>query len=142
MTNARQTPIALSVISYLFLIMGIVAVIEMIITASRGAIHPDFYVLGLGIFAGLRRHSRGWRTCALIFTWFGLIGLAVMIGFILFDGGMVFRRPSDLKFVDISLIWSLIIVMPFFVLQLWQYRVLTRPDVRSLFYEESQTPMA
>jgi hypothetical protein len=68
MTNARQTPIALSVISYLFLIMSIVAVIEMVITASRGTIHPDCYVLGLGIFVGLRRYSRGWRTCALVFT--------------------------------------------------------------------------
>jgi hypothetical protein len=140
MTSARKMSIALSVISYLFLIMGIVAVIEMVITASRGGIHPDFCVLGLGIFVGLRRFSRSWRTCALVFTWFGLIGLAAMIGFILYDGGMVFRRPSDLKFVDLPLIWSLMIVMPFFMLQVWQYRVLTRPDVRSLFYGESQTP--
>jgi len=138
-TVGRQIPTALSVVSYLFLITGILAVIEIIVSATRGAIHPNFLFLGLWIFGGLRRYSRGWRTCALVFIWISLIFLAVIIGVILFVGGALWQRPSDHNVVELPLVWSLMIVVPFFVLTLWQYRVLTRPDIRSLFYGESQT---
>jgi hypothetical protein len=139
MTSGRQIPTALSVVSYLFLITGVLSVIEIVFSATRGAIHPNFLFLGLWIFAGLRRYSRGWRTCALVFIWISLISLTVFIGIILFDGGALWQRPSDHKLVELPLVWSLMIVVPFFILEMWQYRVLTRPDIRSLFYGESQT---
>src|SRR5665213_572217 len=142
MISGRQIPTSLSVVSYLFLIASIVSVIEIVFSAARGAIHPNFYFLGLWIFTGLRRYSRGWRTCALVFIWVSLISLAVFIGIILFDGGVLWQRSSDHKLVELPLIWSLMIVVPFFVLELWQYRVLTRPDIRNLFYGESETPAA
>jgi len=138
MTHGRTIPISLSVVSYLFLVTGVLSVVEIIISATRGAIHPNFLFLGLWIFGGLRRYSRGWRTCALVFTWVDLIFLAVIIGFILFGDGALWQKPSDHELVKLPLIWSLTIVMPFFILTLRQYRVLTRPDIRSLFYEESQ----
>jgi hypothetical protein len=136
MKTKQQIPIALSIVSYLFLFMGIVAVVEIIIAATRGSIHANFYFLGIWIFAGLRRFSRGWRTCALVFTWLGLIGLTFIIGCVLYDGGAVYLRPSDHKMVSIPLVWSLAITLPFFLLQLWQYRVLTRVDIRDLFFQE------
>jgi hypothetical protein len=137
MKDKRKIPTALSVVSYLFLFLGIVAVVEIIIGATRGAIHPNFYFLGIWIFSGLRRFSRGWRTCALVFTWLGLIGLTFIIGCVLYDGGAVYFRPSDHKMVSIPLVWSLAITLPFFLLQMWQYRVLTRASVRNLFYQET-----
>jgi len=138
-TTGRQIPTTLSVVSYLFLIEGVLSVIEIVFSATRGAVHPDFGFLGLFIFGWLRRYSRGWRTCALVFIWIDLIFLAFVIGLVLYDGGAVWRSLSGREFVSIPLGWSLMMLVPFFVLVLWQYRVLTRPDIRSLFYGESQT---
>jgi hypothetical protein len=136
MKDKRQIPTSLLAVSYLFLAMGIVAVIEISIGATRGVIHADFYFLGIGIFTGLRRFSRGWRTCALVLTWFGLTGMIFIIGSVLYDGGTVYVRPSDHKMVSIPLVWSLAVILPIFLLQLWRYRVLMRADVRDLFYQE------
>ncbi len=73
----RNIPTPLSVVSYLFLLMGIMSVAEIIGELTSGSFRFDFGVLGIGIFFGLRRYSAGWRRCALWFIWLGMIGLAV-----------------------------------------------------------------
>jgi len=139
MTQARQIPTALSIVSYLFLISGIASVVDMIVRLTRGELYLTLGILGVWIFFGLRRFSPGWRICALVFIWFGLIlGPLVAIIALLHDG------PADLKVFGervayVSPIWLAAAAALFFLLALWQYRVLTRPDIHRLFHAETTT---
>ena len=133
-------------VAYLFLIMAVFSLIDITGSASRGHVHPNFCVLGLWICAGLRRYSRPWRTCALVFIWLGFIFygcvLAVFLYCVAFNAEQIIQAPpfgfKDFKDSEAELIWPLIGVALLFALQFWQYRVLTRPEIRSLFYEESR----
>ena len=87
----------------------------------------QFYVLGFGIYFGLRRFSTGWRTCALVLIWIQLIVIPVIFVF-----GASARVPAF--YAAGCLAW--------YLLQLWLYRVLTRPDIRNLFYDQPQPPTA
>jgi hypothetical protein len=142
MTNTRQIPTALSVVSYLFFAMGILALVDMIGSAFRGSFNLDFNLLGLWICAGLRRYSLGWRTCALVFVWLDMIALAFCLVY-----GFVGRGPAFIKifgqhYADIPVIWVSVTAMIFSPLVFWMYRVLTRPNIRVLFYDDSQKPAA
>jgi hypothetical protein len=150
MTSERQIPTPLSVVAYIFLIMAILSVVDIAVSASRGHIHPNFGFLGLWIYTGLRRYSRPWRTCALVFIWMGFILygflIALFLYFMAFNAEQVIQAPpfdfEDIKASGVEFIWPLILFALLFVLQLWQYRVLTRPSIRSLFYGETQTSAA
>ena len=131
MRHERRTRSVLSVVSYLFLFVGLIALIEMIGRAARGAFHFNFGILGIGIFAGLRRYSRVWRTCALLFTWYGIITLSIALVICLTAPMSFGQRVSTVpaNWLSIPLVMVLLVT-------LWQYRVLTHPAIRRLFNEE------
>src|SRR5580698_2732540 len=85
MRHKRRTQHALSTVSYLFLLVGLIAFFGMVVHAATGSFHFSFGILGIGIFAGLRRYSRFWRICALVFTWYGTITLSIALFFCLSD---------------------------------------------------------
>jgi len=128
-----NAPTALKIVAVLFIIGGVLAVIEILVALTHGRININFGVLGLFIGPGLLKFSRGWRTCGLVFLWIALVGFPIifLIGltgtvpahFTVFGMRMA-RIPSWLVSVG---------VIPFFALVLWQYRVLTRPYIRRLF---------
>jgi hypothetical protein len=124
MTNKRQLPTALSVVSLVFLVLGFIALIQMVYGAMGGSLRFQFNVFGFWIYSGLRRFSTGWRTCALVLIWVQLIVMPIAIVFSITSGFL----PSAI--VDLAI----------FFLELWMYRVLTRPDNRSLFYDELEMP--
>jgi len=124
MTNKRQLPTALSVVSLVFLVLGFIALIQMVYGAMGGSLRFQFNVFGFWIYFGLRRFSTGWRTCALVLIWVQLIVMPIAIVFSITSGFL----PSAI--VDLAI----------FFLELWMYRVLTRPDNRSLFYDELEVP--
>src|SRR5271156_2010274 len=89
----QRTRRALAVVSYLFLFVGVIALIELVGRVARGTFHfspGNLGIIGIGIFAGLRRYSRAWRTCALLFTWYGIITLCIAL-FVCMNG----RSPSS-----------------------------------------------
>ena len=101
------------------------------------SINMNLGVLGLWIGPGLLRYNRTWRTWALVFVWFGLIGLPV---FCLLALG---RGALDLKFFGVPVgqvpaALGLAMVVPLFLLNLWEYRVLTRPEIKRLFGRMSE----
>ena len=142
MTNTRQIPIGLSVVSYVFFAMGILALVDIIGGAFRGSLNLDFNILGLWICAGLRRYSSGWRTCALVFLWLDMIALAVCLVYGFLGSGPAFIKIFGQRYADIPVIWVSGVAVIFFPLVFWMYRVLTRPNIRSMFYDMSQTPAA
>jgi hypothetical protein len=142
MTNTCRIPTALSVVSYIFLGLGVLAAVGIIGSAVRGSLDLDFNILGFWIFAGLRRYSPGWRTCALVFIWLVMIVCAATFVYGFFGNGPAFIKIFGKRYADIPFIWVSVTSAVFLAIEFWMYRVLTRPSIRCMFYEESQTPAA
>jgi hypothetical protein len=135
---------ALAVVSYLFLFFGLIALMEMVGRAARGSFHFNFGILGIPIFAGLRRYSRVWRTCALLFTWYGMITLSIaLLACIYGQPPSTGVRLFDQRLSSVPANWLSIPLGMVLVVTLWQYRVLTHPAIRRLFRQQlrpSHTP--
>jgi hypothetical protein len=134
MAEPRSIPVALNIVALLFLLEGIGAVVDVVVEFSRGITSLNALVLGIPIFFGLRRFASGWRTTALVFVWLCLIGTPAAIIYTLLSG-----EPAPIYFLGgytaVLPIWpQLLIGLAGFCLSLWQYRVLTRPSIRNLFY--------
>src|SRR5690606_32759624 len=98
----------------------------------------DFGVLGIPIYFGLRRLSSGWRTCALVLLW-----ISLLMSPVLFALGLAARSPAyftlfGIRLANISPVWVSVAAVVVFLLSLWQYRVLTRPEIRSLFLRPAE----
>jgi hypothetical protein len=130
----------LSLVSYLFLFVGLISLVLMIYHAAKGYLHFNFGILGIGIFAGLRRYSRVWRMCALMFTWYGIITLSIALFVCL-----CYQSPSATamyfgrRLSTVPANWLSFPLAMMLLVTLWQYRVLTHPAVRRLFEEEPQS---
>jgi len=127
MTNRSQIPAPLSAVSWIFLILAVIAVAQMAYYFMGGLFRIQFNILGFWICLGLRRFSIGWRTCALVLIWLQLIVLPIMFVFSILDGRSLLDPVED---------------MALFLLELWMYRVLTKPSIRNIFYDESPIPAA
>lgn len=126
-------PLSLKIVAVLFIISGIFSVIEVVVALMHGGININFGVLCLFVGPGLLRLHRGWRTCALVFLWLGLI-----VAPIVFVLGLSGKVPAYFSVFGVNIAripgwWASVAAIPFFLLMLWQYRVLTRPDIRRLF---------
>lgn len=132
-TGPPAIPSALKIVAWLFIIGGILAVIEVMVALTQNRISINFGVLGLFIGPGLLKLRRGWRTCALVFLWIGLIIFPII--FLLGLSGTVpgYFEVFGVKVARIPSWWVSVGVIPFFLLVLWIYRVLTRPEIRALF---------
>jgi len=143
----REIPASLTVASYLFFTAGVLILTFNALIYYLGA--PIQLNILLGIFTifisrGLRRCSRGWRICALVVIWWGFIGFAWTSYKLLsryfqavahkpFDEYPIgiYATPADKLPVNF-----LVILVVLVLIQVWMYRVLTRPEVRELFYSE------
>jgi hypothetical protein len=131
--DRRTLPTSLVVVAVLFIIGGIYAVIEILIFFMHREININFGVLGLFIGPGLLRLSRGWRTCALVFIWIALIGVPIIALLLLATKGPLDFNVFGQTVGHVSKAAGLIVAGVVFVVALWEYRVLTRLDVRRLF---------
>ncbi len=129
----RPIPVSLKVVAGLFIVGGICSAIEVVVSLMHNHINVNFGVLGLFIGPGLLRLSRGWRTCALVFLWVVLLGAPIVgLLFIAHHGPLyltLFGQRVGLASKELGAAVAGLV----FALAMWQYRVLTRPDVRSLF---------
>ena len=128
-----KLPASLVVVAVLFIIGGVSSVIEVLLSLMNGHININFGVLGLFIGPGLLRLRRGWRTCALVFIWLGLIFAPIVALLVLTTNGQANFNVFGQRVGGIPDVLALAIVAVVFAIVLWEYRVLTRPDVRELF---------
>ena len=143
MTQERNVPTSLSVVSYLFLLIGVMSAVEFLSELMKGTFRFfDFGILGFWIFFGLRRCSPGWRTCALVFIWLAMIGLAIPFVYGFLGSGPAFIKIFGRRYAHIPVIWVSVVAAVLFPLELWMYRTLTRPNIRILFYADPQKPAA
>ena len=133
MDSHRPIPTELKVVAALFILSGIWSAIEVLVSLMHAHVNINFGVLGVLIGPGLLRLSRGWRTCALVLLWIALIGAPLIaVLFMLQHGPLdfsVFGQKVGHAPKELGLAMAAIV----FLLAVWQYRVLTRADVRELF---------
>lgn len=140
--SEHEIPVSLTILSYLYflpaaLCFAYLACFMCLFFLSRGgsSVLDGWIILGciavgaIGLFflclsRGLRKCSRGWRTCTLVFIWWGFIGTAISIGRYL----VTHKMPGHATTTEFLLSCAFT-----FMVQLWQYRVLTRQDVKDLF---------
>lgn len=130
--DAKQVPTPLKVVASLFILVGVCSLIEILVSLMYGRIFLNLGVLGLFIGFGLLRLSRGWRTCGLVFLWIGMIGVPVVAILFISVGGPTIRFFGQ-KVGHASPSLGIAAAVVGFLITLWQYRVLTRPEVRELF---------
>lgn len=137
MDENRQVPASLKVVAILFIVGGIFAAIEVLVSLAHSHININFGVLGLFIGPGLLALRPGWRTCALVLLWIAMIGLPIIAILMLGHSGLLDFKVFGQKVGHVSKGFGLAFAVVVFSLAVWQYRVLTRPDVRRLFGVET-----
>jgi hypothetical protein len=135
-----EIPVSLAIVSYIFFLpggicLGFVASALLFLIYAGGIPGSGTILLSClagtayGIFClclsrGLRRCSRSWRICALVIIWWGFIAMAYSIV-------RYFQTQATPRHDTPMVFWLEYGIG--FIVQVWQYRVLTRPDVRDLF---------
>ena len=130
--HARENPMALRIVAGLFVLQGLLTAVGVILKLCRGHLDLNLMLLCLWIGPGLLRHSPTWRKWALAVLWFSFFALSLLILLALL------RPPLDFKVfgfpaAPVPLVPTLLVLLAMFLLTLWQYRVLIRPDIHCLF---------
>jgi len=136
MSNRPDLPGDLRAVAIVHLLMGVGALAEVVVRLTQDFYQFNLGVLGIPICFGLLRLVPGWRTCALVLLWIGLVsapiaGLAGVAG-----SGSVPFGVLGIPLGFASRGWLVVAAVALFAFLLWQYRVLVRPGVRSLFIPE------
>ena len=135
MDESRPIPASLKAVAIVFIVGGAFAAIEVLLALFRGHILIHFGVLGLFIGPGLLALRPCWRTCALVCLWIGMTLLP-------FVALVMLGHPGALDITitlfgqhigHASRLFALAALAVSFGLVVWQYQVLTRPDVRAIF---------
>jgi len=137
MDQNRQIPLSLKVVAILFLLGGIFAILEVFVAFTQNRISINLGVLGVFIGPGLLALRPGWRTCALVFLWIGMIGMPLIAILMLSHSGPLDIGVFGHKVGNASKGFGLVFAIILFLFTVWQYWVLTRPDVRRLFGVET-----
>lgn len=133
MNASQPIPTSLKVVAALFILTGISSLIEILVSLQHHRISLNFGILGLFIGPGLLRCSPTWRAWALACTWIALAGIPLAgLIFLLAPGPLHFRLFGQ-DVGDAPKVAGVALLIPAFLIALWQYRVLTRPDVHALF---------
>ena len=135
----RKIPIRLSVVSYIFFTFGLISSIRgfaaMVFAKTDLPLAPLISlilgILYLFLSRGLRRCSRGWHICALAVVSCGLVLTAYRLSNYFFTHADDKTGTSPYKF--------LLAVILGVLFQAWILQVLTRSDIRRLFYESHDT---
>lgn len=133
MSMMDEIPGSLRRVADVFRVFGLLAAADVLLSLPQGRLSFNFGVLGLWIAPGLLRLSPGWRTCGLVLLWVAMIGSGIAAVFVanhsgelpfVFFGQRVGRVPGEV---------AVLVPAAIFAVSLWQYRVLTRPEIGRLF---------
>jgi hypothetical protein len=129
-----RLPLALKIVAWLFIVWGILAAIEVVLSLVHGKVHVNLSVVGIFVGRGLLKVRPGWWTCALALLWFAMILIFVLLVCAAFGFGTLTLFSSEplpdsaqTRAIGVAICGVAIGFL------FWQYRVLTRPDVRRLF---------
>jgi ABC-type glycerol-3-phosphate transport system permease component len=134
MVNADpDLPLELKVVAGLFIFQGVCAAIEIVVSLAHGHLNLNFGVLAIPAGFGLLRLSRGWRTFCLVLLWFALLLIPVVVVLVVGSSTArelkIFGQEVGKASQGVVVIFAVV----FFLISLWQYRVLTREEIRRRF---------
>ena len=141
MDEKKSIPVSLTVVAIFFILGGIGAAIEIVVSLMYKDLNPVFVVLKnliLGILmiligTSLIRLSRRWRTCALVINWIAIIGLPILALLIItVQAPLNFKIAGQVVGHPTKGLGLLIVGLQFAVV-LWVNHVLTKPDIKELF---------
>ena len=129
----QSIPISLKIVAWLFIISGVSAAIEIVVSLMNNHINLNFGVLGIFIGIGLFNLRDGWRICGLVFIWIAIILMPIVFLIMLFSSG-----PLDFSVFGqkVGHVGKGVIIIPgllFYALILWERWVLSRSDIKGLF---------
>jgi hypothetical protein len=134
----EPTPRALRIVAWLFLLGGLNSVLTILVCALHNQLQLDFGVIGIFVYSGLLRFSSGWRTCALVLLALALVMLPIIavLGFVAPEGHLDLfgQHVMSIPPPVVS-----ILMIPWFALALWEWNVLTRPEITTLFRAHSRS---
>ena len=132
-SSRPKIPLALKVVAWLLIAQGSLTAIGAVIALFRDSFHFDLTLLLIPAGFGLLKLRRGWRIFTLVVIWLYLITCPLIAVLALFSGTPVNMRVFGFTKVAVPH-WVVIpAAVLFFLLFLWQYRVLIRWDVKALF---------
>lgn len=133
MNSEPDVPLSLKVVAALFIIGGIFAAFEIFVSLLNQRFNIPFGVLGLFIGPGLLALRPRWRTCALVLLCIAMVGVPIITLYMMVQSGPLYFIMFGLRVGNASKGFGLLFSSAMFALAVWQYRVLVRPDVRTLF---------
>jgi len=126
-------PLALKAVAWVEIFQGLAAVGAIIHSAVMGwpNADPGYLSIPAGIF--LLRLQRTWRLYLLVTSWISFV-LLPLIGVATF----LLEEPLDIRILNVNTkVLSdgtiALFAGTLFLIMIWQYRVLTRPEVKELF---------
>jgi hypothetical protein len=129
-----ELPASLRAVAYFTILCGIGTALTMIVDLFHGKLMINVAVLLIPAGFGLLRRSQGWRTFTLFMLWVGMIGFGVGFVLVLLGVGKVTMGSRiDAVFQGRSRELIAAVFAAMFVVEFWQYRVLTSPLVRRRF---------
>ena len=126
-------PVALRAVAVLTFLQGVACVIEVILALRRGDVNINFGILFIPAAIGLYRLSQGWRTFVLFMLWIILFICPLVFFMILGNSVSPLIKIMGVPMGTVGPAPALVIVALIFIISLWEYWVLTRRDVRTLF---------
>lgn len=133
----NQAPRTLKIVAALFVLSGVLAAVEVLVSLAGGHVSLNLGVLCIFVGYGLLRLRPGWRTCALLFTWITLLVAPVLVLLVLFGDCPAYFKAFGQRVGSAPPELAAVVGTRFFVFGIWQYRVLTRPEIVRLFHEHS-----
>lgn len=117
----------------MFILVGIIAVIEIMWSLTNGWISINLNVIFLFAGRGLLALKTGWRKFGLFMLWITMIAAVFVVFYLLLNHGPVEvqRHGQIIGKIPESAVWGMTIGV--FLLSYAQYRVLMKPEICELF---------
>lgn len=125
---------ALRIVAVLFLLTGISACIEFVLSFGQNRIFVPWGVLGFFIYPSLLAYRRSWRTVALVLLWIALILIPLGPIIAIFTGASTYIEFLGFRILQVPLLVFLVWTAILWLFNFWQYRVLIRPSIRMRFF--------
>lgn len=132
-TQDRKPPILLQIVAWLFIIEGIFAILEMIISPFYGRLFFDFGLFCLPIGKRMLKGDPKSREWALLFIYLGFI-LVPIISWILMDAsGPFYLKVFGIRIQEIDASIFLLFAIGSMLLTLFELYVMYRADTKQFF---------
>lgn len=137
----QDIPVSLKIIAWLYMISGTLDAIGILRALANNHFSINLGIIYIFAGIGLLKLRSGWRTFSLVMLWLGfIIAPLVLISMTSTDTSINFTLlGQSAGFISKST--ALIFGVLIYALMIWEYRVLTRADVRELFVRKNTTPV-